>query len=179
MIQNKRGISQAFSPARSDDILRRATVFDVFDMSQVLVRSISDLCGADHGGDKEAIARWCANKTPGALRDQMTAEGSEFWILLRTGQTAAVGALSDLDAAGGTGRITLNYVDPGFRGTGVSTAMLAGLEERLRALGASEGVLTSTATARAFYGRRGWQPAGPARRGRWILGYPMRKSLHP
>ena len=46
-MQNKRGISQAFSPAGTGgELLRRATLFDLFDMSRVLTRSIIQLCTA-------------------------------------------------------------------------------------------------------------------------------------
>lgn len=177
-MQNKRGISQAFSPAGTGgELLRRATPFDLFDMSRVLTRSINQLCTADHGGDAEAIARWCANKTPQALRAQMMAEGWEFWLLIRAGQIAAVGALAEIDRGAGTGRITLNYVDPACRGQGASAALLAGMEARLRDQGVTRGVLTSTATARDFYLSRGWQADGPPRQGRWILGHPMTKTL--
>lgn len=179
-MQNKRGISQAFSPAGTGgELLRRATLFDLFDMSRVLTQSISQLCTADHGGDAAAIARWCANKTPQALRAQMMHEGAEFWLLTRAGQIAAVGALAEIDQTAGTGRVTLNYVDPACRGQGASAALLAGLEARLSEQGIERGLLTSTATARDFYLSRGWRADGPPRQGRWILGHPMAKTLAP
>ncbi|SDD43033.1 GNAT family N-acetyltransferase [Ruegeria marina] len=176
-MQNKRGISQAFSPASTEHRLRPATPFDVFEMSGVLIRSISSLCATDHRNDPEAVSRWCADKSPQALRDRMAAGDTEYWVSILSGRIAAVGALSDVGDEPGTGRIVLNYVDPAFRNQGVSSNMLDRLEALLAERRVSRALLTSTATARDFYLRRGWQMAGPPRQGRWILGHPLEKTL--
>ncbi|SHE60755.1 Ribosomal protein S18 acetylase RimI [Ruegeria intermedia] len=178
-MRNKRGISQTFSGAPKGTDIRRATLFDLFEMSRVLTRSIARLCAEDHGKDAAAIARWTANKTPQALRNYLADTEDEVWLLLKAGRLATVGALGGVKMGQGTGRITLNYVDPDFRGQGASSAMLSHLESRLSALGVTEARVTSTATARRFYLSRGWMDAGQPRAGRWIVGYPMRKSLHP
>jgi GNAT superfamily N-acetyltransferase len=176
-VRNKRGISQTFSGAPKGTEIRRATLFDLFDMSRVLTRSIERLCVEDHGPD--AIARWTANKTPQALRNYLSASDDEVWLLLIDGRLASVGALGEVERGQGTGRITLNYVDPDFQGQGASTAMLNHLESCLSTQAVTEARVTSTATAHRFYFSRGWVDAGQPRAGRWIVGYPMRKSLHP
>lgn len=154
-------------------------MFDVFDLSRVLTRSIERLCVEDHGSDADVIARWTANKTPQPLRNYLSASDDEVWLLMRDGRPASVGALGEVEPGQGTGRITLNFVDPDFRGQGASTAMLTHLESRLSALGVTEARVTSSATAHRFYLSRGWMDAGQPRAGRWIVGYLMRKSLHP
>lgn len=178
-MKNKRGISQTFSGEPKGEEIRRATLFDLFDMSRVLTRSIEMLCAEDHGNDADAIARWTADKSPQALRDYLSNADDEVWLLLEDGRLASVGALGEVEPGQGTGRITLNYVDPDCRGQGASSAMLSHLESRLSALGVTEARITSTATAHRFYLSRGWSDAGAPRAGRWIVGYPMRKSLHP
>lgn len=42
--------------------IRKATYAEATEGIRVMRRSISELCTADHGGDKEAIAAWKANK---------------------------------------------------------------------------------------------------------------------
>ncbi|WP_209598117.1 hypothetical protein [Ruegeria sp. HKCCSP351] len=90
-MQNKRGISQAFSKVPEGVTLRRATVFDVFDISRVLIRSITQLCGADHQGDPQAIAQWTDNKDPATIRGWIK-PGSQIWQA--TGRCCGHGDLS-------------------------------------------------------------------------------------
>lgn len=155
-MQNKRGISQAFVHQPSAQVLRRATVFDVFEISRVLIRSIRELCHADHQGDPARLRGWTANKSPADVRNWI-AEGAEIWLIERDGCLAAVGALGAVTAQ--VGEVTLNYVSPDFRGQGISSHMLRHLERRLIERGARRGRLEATETAWAFYLARGWQPA--------------------
>ncbi|WP_245223426.1 hypothetical protein [Ruegeria sp. HKCCSP346] len=67
-MQNKRGISQAFSNVPEGIALRPATVFDVFDISRVLIRSITQLCVADHNNDPGHLEQWTAHKDPATIR---------------------------------------------------------------------------------------------------------------
>ena len=54
------------------------------------------------------------------------------------------------------GKITLNYVAPDARFRGVSKALLACLEKRLKALGIAQCSLESTQTALRFYEAMGY-----------------------
>ncbi|NVO54276.1 GNAT family N-acetyltransferase [Rhodobacteraceae bacterium B1Z28] len=171
-MQNKRGISQAFSQPPEGITLRRATVFDVFDLSRVLIRSITELCGADHQGDPRSIALWTANKDAATIRGWIEA-GSQIWLAEHAGQVAAVGGLSC------AGLITLLYVDPAHTRRGVGAALLSKLEQQLAAAGCATATLDATCTARAFYIRQGWQPTDAPGEWNGIPQFPMRKSLHP
>lgn len=48
--------------------IRRATPEDAEAACQVLRRSITELCIADHQGDAQSLAAWLANKTPENVR---------------------------------------------------------------------------------------------------------------
>lgn len=171
-MQNKRGISQAFSKVPEGTALRPATVFDVFDISRVLIRSITQLCVADHNNDPGYLKQWIANKDPATIRGWFR-PGSQIWLAEREGQVAAVGGLIE------TGKITLLYVDPDHVDSGVGAALLDRLEQQLTACGCSEAHLDGTLTAREFYPKQGWQPDGTPGDWNGIPQYPMRKSLHP
>lgn len=150
--------------------VRPARPGDAAEVSRILIASITALCTADHHDDPVAVANWLANKTPEGVAAMIASGGVR--LAEREGQIVAVGEI-DRDL----GKITLNYVDPARRGQGVSTALLAALEAELAAGGVVRAKLTATATARAFYLARGWEETGPGRQGRWIVGYPMEKTL--
>ncbi len=170
-MQNKRGISQAFPQAIEGIYLRRATVFDVFDLSKVLVRSITQLCQADHQNDPEAIAQWTANKDPATIRGWI-AGGAQIWLAENAGQVAAVGGLRDAE-------ITLLYLDPDHTGYGIGAAMLHRLEQELVSTGHAEARLEATRTAQEFYRRHGWLATGQCGARGDVTCFAMRKSLHP
>ena len=171
-MQNKRGISQAFSNPPEGIVLRLATVFDVFDISRVLIRSITQHCVADHNNDPDHLKQWTANKDPETIRGWFK-PGSQIWLVEREGQLAAVGALFE------TGKITLLYVDPDHVGGGVGAALLNRLEQQLAECGCTEAYLDATRTARQFYLKHGWQPVNTPGDWNGIPQFPMRKSLHP
>ncbi|SLN26209.1 putative acyltransferase [Falsiruegeria litorea R37] len=152
-MQNKRGISQTFGAVPRGRVVRPATVFDVFDMSAILIRSITQLCGADHKGDPDQIAAWTANKTPDGLR-QWFAGDHVLWVAEWDGQICGVAAASP------KGEVSVLYVDPPATGRGVGSALLQQVEGHLREAGFAEAYLKSTYTAQAFYLRLGWQRAG-------------------
>ncbi len=152
--------------------MRRATVFDVFDLSRVLIRSITQLCKADHQDDPQTIAQWTADKDPATIRGWITS-GSQIWLAAHGGQVAAVGGLRE------TGEITLLYIDPDHTGCGIGAALLARLEQELVAAGCSEGHLEATRTAQDFYRRHGWQATGECSERKDLSCLAMRKSLHP
>jgi len=147
-------------------------VFDVFDLSRVLIRSITRLCRADHQDDPQALGLWTANKDPATIRGWITS-GVDIWLAERAGQTTAVGGML------ATGKITLLYVDPDHVGCGVGSALLHRLEDELVAKGCVDARLEATRTALSFYTAHGWSPDGPEQSWNGIPQFPMRKSLHP
>lgn len=171
-MKNKRGIAQAFCNPPKGVALRRASVFDVFDISSVLIRSIRELCHADHLKDPEKLGLWTAKKDPATVRLWIES-GAALWVATHDGEVAAVG---DLRAEC---EISLLYVDPDHVGRGIGAALLHRLEEELQTKGCAEAHLHGTKTAYAFYRAQGWQDEGPPTEWHGIPQFPMRKSLKP
>jgi GNAT superfamily N-acetyltransferase len=150
-------------------LVRPARAADAAAMSDVLTASITELCAADHGNDPGAIAAWTANKTPHGVGAMLASPDTQAYVAERQGGIVGVGAISR------TGMVTLNYVSPEARYTGVSKALFSRLESELLTLGHREGRLEATATAIEFYRRAGWIGDGPQAEGRRVNGFPMRK----
>jgi N-acetylglutamate synthase-like GNAT family acetyltransferase len=131
-------------------LVRNARLADAPAMSAVLVSSITELCGADHHNDPQALANWLANKTPESVASWFGNAANTFVVAEHKGEIAAVGAFNV------SREITLNYVAPAHRYAGVSTALLEAME---LGLGTGEATLNSTETARQFYRSRGWKVA--------------------
>ncbi len=116
-----------------------------------LVRaSITMLCGEDHGGDALTLEGWLVNKTPANLARWFASPGISAFIAERGGVMTGVGAVRD------DGEIMLAYVCPRARFLGVTSALLARMEESARAKHAGRMTLTTTLTARRFYLARGY-----------------------
>jgi GNAT superfamily N-acetyltransferase len=152
-------------------LVRQAEAADVAAMSAVLTASIRDLCLADHGNRPEILKNWLANKSPEGVAKMLAKPNATLFVAEHDGTIAAVGAIA-VDGA-----IGLNYVDPAFRFTGVSKALLAHMEAVLAKRGFAEGHLSSTRTAHRFYRDAGWLDDGPPERMFELESYPMRKAL--
>lgn len=140
---------------------------------EVLRRSITELCAADHGNDPAVLARWLSNKTPEIFRSWIRL-GNSVLVAIENGNILAIGCVTD------EGEITLNYVSPDARFRGVSTTLLAELEKRATARGNEMCRLESTETAHRFYLARGYAEAGPAgRKFGTTAGHPMSKRIKP
>ncbi|MCU0910967.1 MAG: GNAT family N-acetyltransferase [Rhodobacteraceae bacterium] len=134
--------------------LRRARPADADAAAALLRASIAGLCTEDHGGDPDAIARWCANKTAANVAAWIAAAPDLFWV-------ADDGSgLAGVAAAAPEGKVQLLYVAPQARFRGISTALLRRVEAGLAALGLPEARLETTRTARTFYAARGWVATG-------------------
>lgn len=151
--------------------IRPAVPADAAAMSAVLTASIRELCTADHRNDAEILGGWLRNKTPQMVLKMLERPGALFLVAEHDGEIAAVGCLNGPDEIG------LNYVAPAHRFRGVSKALLAALEDRIRSSAAPVARLTSTGTAHRFYLANGWHDAGPAEADRGMLCYPMEKRL--
>lgn len=151
--------------------VRRAAEPDIEAMSEVLTRSITELCALDHHNDPAVIAAWTANKTPEGVRLMLESADAELFVAEHDGVVAAVGCVMNGSEIG------LNYVHPAHRFQGFSKALLAAMEQAMREAGVTEARLKATQTAHAFYLANGWQHAGDLYTGRWIDAWPMRKVL--
>ena len=140
--------------------------------SQVLRRSITELCVADHYNDPAILARWLSNKTSEAFVSWITQPGNSLLVAVEDGTIVAAGSVTD------PGKITLNYVSPDARFRGVSRTLLRALEARALKRGNVRCILTSTETARRFYRANGYVETGaPVDKFGTSSGYPMAKPL--
>ncbi len=152
--------------------IRDAVLADAPAACEVLRRSITELCAADHRNDPAILERWLANKTPEIVASWIAQPTSSMLVAVEGRIILAVGAVTD------AGEITLNYVSPEARFRGVSRAMLGALEARAAERGNTRCTLISTATARRFYRAAGYVEDGPPQGKFGTTGsYPMSKPL--
>src|SRR5690349_16060857 len=104
--------------------IRDAVPKDAPAACEMLRRSITVLCGADHRNDPVILGRWLANKTPEIVGSWIIQPGNSVLVAVDDHSIIAVGAVTD------AGEITLNYVSPDARFRGLSRAMLTALEAR-------------------------------------------------
>jgi ribosomal protein S18 acetylase RimI-like enzyme len=139
---------------------------------EVLRRSISELCGADHQNDPVILGRWLANKTPETVASWIRKPGNSVMVAVESDTILAVGCVTD------AGEITLNYVSPDARFRGISHALLVALETKAQERGNKRCILLSTETANRFYESAGYVVDGPPE-GKFgtTSSYPMSKLL--
>jgi GNAT superfamily N-acetyltransferase len=128
--------------------IRAAQPDDAIAACNVLRRSITELCEADHGNDEAFLARWLANKTPENVSGWIA--NSHVFVAEEGGQILGVAALT------AAGHITLIYVVPEARFRGVSKALLREVENKAIELGCQACTLESTKTAEQFYRAAGY-----------------------
>jgi GNAT superfamily N-acetyltransferase len=137
--------------------VREALAADAPAITELVRRSITQLCSADHHDDPALVQAWLKNKTVANLTAWVDSARSYTLVAEIDAAPAGVAVLNV------EGEVLLNYVDPGARFRGVSAALLAALEQRARALGLEAVQLDSTVTARRFYEERGYQAHGDAK----------------
>jgi GNAT superfamily N-acetyltransferase len=152
--------------------IRDAVPGDAAAACDVLRRSITELCVADHRNDPAILAQWLANKTPEIVASWIAQPARSVLVAVDEGAILAVGGVSD------QGEITLNYVSPEARFRGVSRALLGALEARAKERGNRRCHLVSTQTARQFYLATGYVEDGPPQ-GKFgtSSSFPMSKTL--
>lgn len=151
-------------------IIRTATADDAPAMCEVVHRSITECCKADHHGDTATISRWLANKTVVNMAAWIGGEGAIGLVATRA--NAAVGCAL---AAGYV--LALCYITPEAMHQGVGTALLKEAMSRASAQGVAELRLDSTRTALPFYLRHGFALTGPPLRWAGLEAQPMRRRL--
>ena len=152
--------------------IRIATADDAIKACAALRQSITECCIQDHRNDPALIDAWLRNKTPENVAAWI--DNPQFDSVVATAQSEIIGfALSQHD------EITLCYLRPHVRFTGVGKAMLHGLEVLARQRGVSVLRLDSTLTASAFYRRNGFASTSPTRSIFGMPALPMSKALFP
>ena len=153
-------------------VVRLASVEDAPVVTDVLRRSISQLCGQDHRNDAESLELWLKNKTVPTVRTWFESPRLFCVVACIDGMVSGSAALS------AEGEVLLCYVDPGARFKGVSAAMLLALEREAQNRRLAEIRLSSTITAKRFYEERGYIATGPPQpKFRLVAGIPMVKQL--
>ena len=153
-------------------LIRTATADDAPALCEVVHRSITECCEADHHGDAATIARWLANKTVVNMAAWMGGKDAIGLVATRAG--GAVGC------ALVTGNVlALCYVTPETIHQGVGTALLQEAMSRALAQRVTELRLDSTRTALPFYLRHGFALTGPPERWAGLEAQPMRIKLAP
>jgi hypothetical protein len=89
--------------------IRDAVTEEASAICQVLRRSISELCVADHKNDPEILAEWLRNKTPELIASWIASSGGSYLVAIEGRTILGVGSVTD------AGEITLNYVLPEAR----------------------------------------------------------------
>lgn len=153
--------------------VRPATIDDAFDACDVIRSSIIECCKDDHRGDAAVLQAWLLNKTPEFVQRLIITPGA-FSVAASIDEV-----MVGFGSATQTGEMTLCYVAPSFRFMGIGKALLAAIEKTLAQAGVGTLRLESTRTARAFYLRNGFVPAGSPVLTFGIEGLPMRKELMP
>jgi GNAT superfamily N-acetyltransferase len=152
--------------------IRNATLEDADQACNVLRRSISQLCLADHGNDPAILNAWLANKKPEIVAAWISQQGNSLMLAVDGDAILGVGSVTD------AGEITLNYVAPEARFCGVSRALLYALEARALERGNTRCRLTSTETAHRFYQSAGYRDDGaPGGKFGTRFAYPMSKEI--
>jgi GNAT superfamily N-acetyltransferase len=134
--------------------IRDAVAEDAPAACQVLRRSITELCIADHGNDPTILVGWLSNKTPEIVASWIAAPNNSVLVAVERGTILAVGSVTN------AGEVTLNYVSPDARFRGVSRALLRAIEGRAIERGNVRCTLMSTETARRFYLAHGYVEDG-------------------
>jgi GNAT superfamily N-acetyltransferase len=122
--------------------IRDATPEDAFAACEVMRKSISELCIADHANDPAILASWLNNKKPEIVAAWSSQPGNSLLVAVELGVVLGVGSVTD------AGEITL--VAPSARFRGVSRALLAALEKRAVERGNVKCTLNSTETAHRY-----------------------------
>ncbi|WP_417689598.1 GNAT family N-acetyltransferase [Roseibium sp.] len=138
--------------------IETASSADAHEIAALLRRSIVELCTEDHDGDPGRYKAWVANKTADQVEKWIGEPGCFFSARDADGKVLGVAA-GTLDGA-----ITLNYVLPEARFSGVSKALMRAVERHFREWGIEEASLESSATARRFYLSLGYEETGTGKR---------------
>lgn len=169
MLENQM-LTPDFNANRHVVDVRAATTLDATAICDVIRRSISACCVADHRNDPDIVSAWLRNKTP---------ENAAMWI--GSADAIAVVALRGSDLVGfalsNRDELALCYVAPEALHQGAGKGLLRAIESRALSRGVSKLRLDSTRTARDFYARNGFSVSGPAQVWAGMEGTPMVKHL--
>ncbi|MEO8812190.1 MAG: GNAT family N-acetyltransferase [Caulobacteraceae bacterium] len=151
--------------------IRAALSTDAAAIAVLLRRSIAALCVADHRNDPAILAPWLANKTARTVARWIADPANTLLVAADGAAILSAGCVTS------AGEVTLNYVSPDARFSGVSRATMGALEAAARARGHTRCGLESTATAHRFYRALGYVDTGPPKEKHGMATFPMMRRL--
>jgi GNAT superfamily N-acetyltransferase len=152
--------------------VRNAEAKDAEAAVDVVRRSITELCVADHRDDPGTVAQWLSNKTVQNFVSWLADDDNFCVVAEASGRLLGVGLLHR------SGEIKLFYLAPNAQLQGMGKAIHLALEEKAREWGLQELTLESTDLARPFYERLGYRSAGAVTPRFGVLhSYPYGKTL--
>ena len=113
-------------------------------------RSITQLCVEDHQNDAMTLEGWLVNKSAKNMRAWIETPGCFAFVAEREGELVGVGVYT------GAGDLLLLYVAPEARFSGISSALLAHMEDSARALRLPSLHVSASRAARRFFLERGY-----------------------
>jgi GNAT superfamily N-acetyltransferase len=131
-------------------LVRPATDADAESAVEVLRRSITEVCVADHQNDAPTLERWLRNKTPERFRIWRSAPDNFMPVAVAQETICGVGAVRQ------NGDLDLCYVHPAWQRRGIGRSLLLAMESQAREWGVQTLRLISSQTARKFYERHGY-----------------------
>lgn len=137
--------------------IRIAASADAAGACNVLRRSITECCVADHNNDPAILNAWLGNKNTQTVASWF--ESPTNFSLVAVDQGAVVG-VALLTAAG---KLALCYLLPEARHKGAGKALLARIEAQAASWGVKALQLHSTASGEAFFARQGYLRSGNVR----------------
>lgn len=162
-------VAAAYSPSQ----IRLAHERDAEAICHTIKRSIREVCARDHKFDPTILRQWAGGKEPDYFRE-LAKDPHAFLIVAESSLLGIVGVgMYNREE----GKIGLCYLAPEGLGQGNGSRILEALETQARLDGKSDVFLTSTATAKNFYLRHGFELDGESFLMFGVLAHPMRKRL--
>lgn len=118
---------------------------------QVLIRSIKEVCVADHNNDPKVLQEWLSNKTDDDVKKWIN-DNNNYSIVAINKQGKVIG----FSMISMNGEILLNYLLPEYLFKGIGKMMLNNLELFAKKSGLNKIMTMSTKTALEFYKKHGF-----------------------
>lgn len=136
--------------------IRHAFPEDAEALTEVTIRSITEICGASGDYTPAQLEDWISNKTPIDFLKWMANPELRVYAGVLDDRVAGVGMFS-LE-----GEIQLLYLVPEAQGRGLGRALLKEMESEAEFLEISPLRLNATTVSVGFYERQGYRNLGPS-----------------
>ncbi|WP_256079446.1 GNAT family N-acetyltransferase [Massilia sp. YIM B04103] len=137
--------------------IRIAASADAPAACQVLRRSITECCIADHNNDPAILDAWLGNKNTQTVASWFESPTNFSLVAVENGAVVGVALLT------AAGKLALCYLLPEARHKGAGKALLARIEAQAASWGVKALQLHSTASGEEFFARQGYIRSGNVR----------------